>query len=94
MDAVLTDEKEEIQMQVKSLVTEVLQEYDIGLTLVDVKIQDAEPPTQEVIEAFKAVETAKANLSRDRGQPGQSVSERTNTPGRGPGWCFFQNAGI
>ena len=31
----------------------------IGLTLVDVKIQDAEPPTQEVIEAFKAVETAK-----------------------------------
>jgi len=26
---------------------------------VDVKIQDAEPPTQEVIEAFKAVETAK-----------------------------------
>ena len=25
----------------------------------DVKIQDAEPPTQEVIEAFKSVETAK-----------------------------------
>ena len=36
-------------------------EYDIGLTLVDVRIQDAEPPTQEVIEAFKAVETAKQN---------------------------------
>ena len=39
--------------------TQILQEYDIGLTLVDVKIQDAEPPTTEVIEAFKAVETAK-----------------------------------
>ena len=59
VDAVLTDGKENIQMQVKDLVTEILQEYDIGLTLVDVKIQDAEPPTQEVIEAFKAVETAK-----------------------------------
>lgn len=59
VDAVLTDGKEAIQMQVKELVTQVLQEYDIGLTLVDVKIQDAEPPTQEVIEAFKAVETAK-----------------------------------
>ena len=59
VDSVLTDGKEAIQMQVKALVTEVLQEYDIGLTLVDVKIQDAEPPTQEVIEAFKAVETAK-----------------------------------
>ena len=59
VDAVLTDGKENIQRQVKELVTGILQEYDIGLSLVDVKIQDAEPPTQEVIEAFKAVETAK-----------------------------------
>lgn len=59
VDAVLTSGKENIQMQVKTLVTEILQEYNIGLTLVDVKIQDAEPPTSEVIEAFKAVETAK-----------------------------------
>ena len=59
VDSVLTDGKENIQMQVKALVTDILAEYDIGLTLVDVKIQDAEPPTSEVIEAFKAVETAK-----------------------------------
>ncbi len=59
VDAVLTDGKENIQMQVKELVTEILEDYDIGLSLVDVKIQDAEPPTTEVIEAFKAVETAK-----------------------------------
>ncbi len=59
VDAVLTDGKENIQIQVKELVTEILAEYDIGLTLVDVRIQDAEPPTQEVVEAFKAVETAK-----------------------------------
>jgi len=59
VDSVLTDGKENIQMQVKDLVTQILQTYDIGLTLVDVKIQDSEPPTQDVIEAFKAVETAK-----------------------------------
>ena len=59
VDAVLTDGKENIQIQVKELVTQILQEYNIGLTLVDVRIQDSEPPTQEVIEAFKAVETAK-----------------------------------
>ena len=59
VDAVLTDGKESIQMQVKALVTEILAEYDIGLTLVDIKIQDSEPPTQDVVEAFKAVETAK-----------------------------------
>ena len=59
VDSVLTDGKESIQMQVKELVAQILAEYDVGLTLVDVRIQDSEPPTQEVIEAFKAVETAK-----------------------------------
>ena len=61
VDSVLTDGKENIQMQVKELVTQILAEYDIGLTLIDVRIQDAEPPTTEVNEAFKAVETAKQN---------------------------------
>ena len=59
VDSVLTDGKENIQMQVKELVAQILQEYDIGLTLVDVRIQDSEPPTVDVIEAFKSVETAK-----------------------------------
>lgn len=59
VDSVLTDGKENIQRQVKDLVTDILEDYNIGLTLVDVKIQDSEPPTQEVVEAFKAVETAK-----------------------------------
>ena len=59
VDSVLTTGKQNIQMQVRDLVTAILEEYDIGLTLVDVRIQDSEPPTQAVIEAFKAVETAK-----------------------------------
>ena len=59
VDNVLTVGKEEIQMRVKELVMEILDQYDIGLTLVEVRIQDSEPPTVDVIEAFKAVETAK-----------------------------------
>ena len=59
VDATLTDGKAGIQAKVKNLVAQILQEYDIGLVLVDVRIQDAEPPTKEVTEAFKAVETAK-----------------------------------
>ncbi len=59
VDQVLTDGKTDIQMRVKELVTEILEEYDIGLILTDIKIQDSEPPTVSVIEAFKAVETAK-----------------------------------
>lgn len=61
VDSVLTDGKEAIQMQVREMITEVLAKYDIGLMLTDVKIQDSEPPTDEVNQAFKAVETAKQN---------------------------------
>ncbi len=59
VDSVLTDGKTDIQIRVKELVTDILNDYDIGLTLTDIKIQDSEPPTVSVVEAFKAVETAK-----------------------------------
>ncbi len=59
VDQVLTDGKTDIQIRVKELVSEILETYDIGLILTDIKIQDAEPPTVSVIEAFKQVETAK-----------------------------------
>lgn len=59
VDSILTDGKAEVQMRVKELIVDVLEEYDIGLMLTDVKIQDSEPPTDEVIAAFKAVETAR-----------------------------------
>lgn len=36
-----------------------LEEQDLGIQLVNITIQDSEPPTTEVMEAFKAVETAK-----------------------------------
>lgn len=59
VDSILTTHKGEIQNQVKELIVSELAEYDIGLMLTDIKIQDAEPPTEEVNEAFKNVETAK-----------------------------------
>ncbi len=59
VDAVLTNGKELVQQQVKELITKVLAEYDVGLMLTDVKIQDSDPPTDEVTAAFKQVETAK-----------------------------------
>ena len=36
-----------------------LELHDIGLSLINITIQDSEPPTQEVMEAFKAVENSK-----------------------------------
>lgn len=59
VDDVLTTGKNEIQAAIKSLIVEQLEQQDLGLQLVNITIQDSEPPTVEVMEAFKAVETAK-----------------------------------
>ena len=59
MDSVLTTGKNEIQSRVKEMVINKLEQHDVGLSVVNVTIQDSEPPTAEVMEAFKAVETAK-----------------------------------
>lgn len=59
VDDVLTTGKNEIQAAIKEMILEKLEEQDLGIQLVNVTIQDSEPPTAEVMEAFKAVETAK-----------------------------------
>ena len=59
VDDVLTTGKNEIQSAIKEMILERLSKQDIGIQLVNITIQDSEPPTQEVMEAFKAVETAK-----------------------------------
>ena len=59
VDSVITTGKNEIQAAIREKITEKLDEQDLGIQLVNITIQDAEPPTLEVMEAFKAVETAK-----------------------------------
>ena len=59
MDSVITTGKGEIQSKIKDMIIEKLEEHDIGIQLINITIQDAEPPTDEVMEAFKQVETAK-----------------------------------
>lgn len=59
VDAVLTTGKNEIQANIKEMIMQKLETIDIGVQLINITIQDAEPPTNEVMTAFKAVETAK-----------------------------------
>lgn len=59
VDDVLTTGKVGIQTDIKDIMVSRLEQYDIGIQIIEVKIQDAEPPTEAVISAFKAVETAK-----------------------------------
>lgn len=59
VDFVLTTGKGSIETAVKDLILAELEDYDIGITLYSIKIQDGEPPTEKVRAAFRAVETAK-----------------------------------
>lgn len=59
VDSVLTTGKNEIQANITQMILEKLETYDIGIQLINITIQDAEPPTEAVSDAFKEVETAK-----------------------------------
>lgn len=59
VDDVMTTEKSNIQATVRDQLTKSLQSADIGIEIVNLSIQDVEPPTNEVIAKFKSVETAK-----------------------------------
>ena len=59
VDSVITTGKNEIQAEIKEKLLLRLEQEDLGLNLVNISIQDAEPPTAQVLEAFKNVETAK-----------------------------------
>lgn len=59
VDDVLTTGKGEIQAKIKEMILGKMEAQDVGIQLVNITIQDSEPPTQQVMKAFKAVETAK-----------------------------------
>ena len=59
VDEAMTTGKSAIQSDVKDKMVRELQNQNIGIQVVNITIQDAEPPTQEIILAFKEVETAK-----------------------------------
>ena len=59
VDSVITTGKSEIQSEIKQKVINRLELEDLGIQLTNLTIQDAEPPTLEVQQAFTAVETAK-----------------------------------
>lgn len=59
VDDVLTTGKNKLQMDVKEAVNAQMEMMDIGIAILDIKVNDVEPPTEEVTAAFRAVETAK-----------------------------------
>ncbi len=65
VDEVMTTAKNEIQQKIRENLGEELSENNIGLQLINLMIQDVEPPTSEVFAAFKSVESAKQGADTD-----------------------------
>ena len=59
VDDVMTTGKGQIQSEIRDMLSAELAEKGIGVSVVNITVQDAEPPTAEVALAFKEVETAK-----------------------------------
>ncbi|MBR6222599.1 MAG: FtsH protease activity modulator HflK [Lachnospiraceae bacterium] len=59
VDEAMTTGKGLIQAAVKEDMVRELEEHDVGLQVINITVQDSEPPTQEIVAAFKSVETAK-----------------------------------
>ena len=75
VDDVITTGKAVIQSEIKEKLTNRMIAEDIGLSVVNLTIQDAFPPTDEVLNAFKNVENAKQgketavnNANKDRNE--------------------------
>lgn len=75
VDSVITTGKNEIQASIKEKIIGRLEQEDIGIQLVNITIQDAEPPTQEVINAFKNVENAKQGKETSINRANQKRNE-------------------
>lgn len=59
VDDVITSGKNQIQSEIKEKIMARMEQEDLGVQLTNLTIQDAEPPTAEVLTAFKDVENAK-----------------------------------
>ena len=75
VDDVITTGKAAIQSEIKEKLTNRMIAEDIGLSVVNITIQDAFPPTDEALNAFKNVENAKQgadtavnNANKDRNE--------------------------
>lgn len=62
VDYVMTNGKGEVQAKIKEMMISELEPCDIGILVANVTVQDVDPPTNDVVLAFKNVEDAKLGM--------------------------------
>lgn len=75
VDSVIITGKNEIQASIKEKIIARLETEDPGIQLVNITIQDAKPPTEEVINAFKNVKNTKQGKETSINKANQKRNE-------------------
>jgi membrane protease subunit HflK len=64
-ESILTQDREGIQIEVKDLMQKTLDQYGAGVTITNVNMQKADPPS-DVIDAYRDVQAARADQEKMR----------------------------
>ncbi|MEG9297106.1 FtsH protease activity modulator HflK [Mangrovibacillus sp. Mu-81] len=78
IDDALTSGKAEIEANVRELLTDLIDKYDIGISILAVKLQDVELPNDEVRSAFTAVTDARETMNTKINEAKKYRNQRTN----------------
>ena len=65
---ILSEGRAEINPQLQNRLQSLLDEYDVGVQIMQVKLLKVTPPTQKVLEAYLDVQRAKADMERKRNE--------------------------
>ncbi|WP_442595411.1 FtsH protease activity modulator HflK [Neobacillus sp. D3-1R] len=78
IDDALTSGKAEIEADVRDLLSELIDKYDIGISILAVKLQDVELPNDEVRKAFTNVTDAREMMNTKINEAKKYRNKRTN----------------
>ena len=79
VDEALTDGRAQIMNDVRSLLTRLVDSYDIGIGIVNVNLQDVDLPTEQVSAAFKKVTSAREDKITKVNEATRYKNERVNS---------------
>ncbi|SES07721.1 membrane protease subunit HflK [Gracilibacillus ureilyticus] len=68
VDEALTDGKAEIENQVLDLLVSVMEDYEVGIAIQDVKLQEVDLPNEEVRQAFMKVTDARETMNTKKNE--------------------------
>ncbi|MGD7044204.1 FtsH protease activity modulator HflK [Jeotgalibacillus proteolyticus] len=78
IDDALTSGKAEIELEVRELLSTLMEKYDMGISIQAVQLQDVELPNEEVRQAFTAVTDARETMNTKENQANKYRNQLIN----------------